>query len=532
VIYDDDGSPDGTGALMYLLSHPDVDLKAIMITYGEAYPEPYIQHIARKLDSFGITGIPYGPGQSAPLEGNNVFPESMRESANNFWGWPIPNQDKTYPATPAADLYISILNQASEPVNIFISGPCTNLAQALRLDPGIREHIAGIYIMGGAVYVPGNISDLVANSGNTTAEWNIYGDPVAAGEVFASGLDVYIVPLDATNQVTATRDDTNAWRTGGGPANFAADIFESLMANWNTGNVSIWDLMTAAIMLNPELCGTQTLPLEVDMDFGKTSGQTRVVDGGQPNVEVCLEPDVDAIHQTMTEVFSGAALPTASSIEPTAAATVQQPQPAEIPVTATPENLVFFDGFDGALQPGWSWENEKPDEYAFTQDGWLNITGEDASLLYGQGQINLLWYELPEGDFAITVHLRADPDANFQQAAIFLYEDLENYVAINRGYCSVCSTGGNGIFMEYKIGGGWDAYEIAFDATDLYLKLESKQNTISGYYAEAPGEWQRLGRFGNYFTFKHVGLGVSNCDRAGVDGDLVGSFDYFEISRP
>ena len=45
VIFDDDGSPDGTTALLYLLSHPEVDVKAINISYGEAHPEIYIQHI-------------------------------------------------------------------------------------------------------------------------------------------------------------------------------------------------------------------------------------------------------------------------------------------------------------------------------------------------------------------------------------------------------------------------------------------------------------------------------------------------------
>ena len=32
----------------------------------------------------------------------------------------------------------------------------------------------------------------------------------------------------------------------------------------------------------------------------------------------------------------------------------------------------------------------------------------------------------------------AAPDSNFQQAAIFLYEDTHSYMAINRGYCEPC----------------------------------------------------------------------------------------------
>ncbi len=304
VIFDDDGSPDGTTALFYLLSHPDVSVEAIGISYGEAYPDVYIQHIGRKLDSLGIQNVPLGAGQSAPLAGNNSFPEALRQGANNFWGLPIPNADRTYPAQNAADLMMSVVNQSPVPVTIFVSGPLTNLAQALRMDPGIGKNIAAVYIMGGAVYVPGNISDLLPDTDNTVAEWNIYADPLAAKEVFEAGLDLYLVPLDATNQVTISRDDTAHWREGGGAADFAADIYDMLLNNWGVQEAAIWDLMTAAIMVKPELCGFDPLRLEVITGEGPTSGQTVPVATGEPNAQVCLRPDASQIKQTLIDVFS------------------------------------------------------------------------------------------------------------------------------------------------------------------------------------------------------------------------------------
>jgi hypothetical protein len=77
--------------------------------------------------------------------------------------------------------------------------------------------------------------------------------------------------------------------------------------------------------------------------------------------------------------------------------------------------------------------------------------------------------------------------------------------------------------MEYKIGGAGGTYMIALQETDLYLRLESKDNVITASSATKPGQWQRLGRFGNYFLFKRVGLGVTNSDRESNDNsDLVG----------
>ncbi|MDD5371147.1 MAG: nucleoside hydrolase [Anaerolineaceae bacterium] len=104
--------------------------------------------------------------------------------------------------------------RSPEPLALFVSGPSTDLAQALRLDPGIREHILAVYRMGGAVYVSGNLTDFSANPANVSAEWNIYIDPLAASEVFESGLPIYLVPLDATNQVSVRLVDTQQWRAG------------------------------------------------------------------------------------------------------------------------------------------------------------------------------------------------------------------------------------------------------------------------------------------------------------------------------
>jgi regulation of enolase protein 1 (concanavalin A-like superfamily) len=215
------------------------------------------------------------------------------------------------------------------------------------------------------------------------------------------------------------------------------------------------------------------------------------------------------------------------------AAQPEEAEPAEEPApvpTATPEGQFFRDDFTDSIQPGWEWENENPAKWTITSDGWLEIIGETESLLGDEWQSNLLWYQLPEGDFVITAHLKTKPFENFHQATVYIYEDPENYIAINRGYCDICElTKGNGIYMEYKIDSAWGGYQKATDAEDVYLRLESSNDMISGYYAFEEGQWERLGRFGNYFEFNKVGIGVSNVNSA---NDVVGMFDYFEITRP
>ncbi len=303
VIYDDDGSPDGTSALLFLLSDPRVDLRAVSVSYGEAHPRVFIQHLGRLLERYGYGEIPLGAGQDAPLEGNNAFPDFVREGSDGFWGFGMSGDGQTYPVEDSAELMVRTIMQSDKPVTLFVSGALTNLAEAIRLESGIKENIAAVYIMGGAIYVPGNLPGLEPETSNTTAEWNIYADPLAASEVFTAGLNLYLVPLDATNQVFLTRDDTRAWRKGGSIPDFAADIFDSQMESWGRDRIEMWDLVTAEIMMNPQHCTFTPLRLEVVTEEGQTEGQTSVVDG-EANVNVCLKPDNAAIMGTLAEVFS------------------------------------------------------------------------------------------------------------------------------------------------------------------------------------------------------------------------------------
>lgn len=174
-----------------------------------------------------------------------------------------------------------------------------------------------------------------------------------------------------------------------------------------------------------------------------------------------------------------------------------------------------------------------------TDDGWLQITGDNPSFFSSGDNIslvNFLTRDLPEGEFEIRAHLRAEPSENFQQATIFIFEDPNNYIALNIGFCDLCLEGGNGYFMETFIDNNpfGDAYIIPRDAaeTDVYLRLVNADGSLTGYRATQPDQWQRVGAFGNYFEFELVGLGVTNSNQNGVAQDLVGQFDYFEIREP
>jgi inosine-uridine nucleoside N-ribohydrolase len=304
LIYDDDGSRDGMAALLYLLSYPDISIQAITISYGEAHPNLYIQHVGRVLDNFGIGEVPLGAGQDMPLAGGGPFPNWLRHLSDNFWDYPLPDAGKTYPFQNAPELMVSIIDQASEPVTIFLSGPFTNLAQALLLDPSIKKNISAVYFMGGAVYVPGNITNLIPSSNNRVAEWNILADPQAAEEVFESGLELYMIPLDATNKVLFSQGDVHPWHKGGEKADMVADLYDIMFNSFGFKKTEIFDLTAAAIMVNPQSCNFQPLHLDVMIDDGPALGQTTVVPNTEPNIYACLQPNADQVKHSVNEAFS------------------------------------------------------------------------------------------------------------------------------------------------------------------------------------------------------------------------------------
>ena len=259
--------------------------------------------------------------------------------------------------------------------------------------------------------------------------------------------------------------------------------------------------------------------------------QVGVVEGvpsfNQVGLGAANAPSPDGIQEDLTAYFDYLEV---SIIDTPALTGSDLPIPTPTPEpTATseptllPEGILFRDDFEGYLQPGWSWVNEEPDRWRFIDDGFLEITGNNLAFYHEGNDIgltNFLTRELPDGEFMITAHIISDPNENFHQATIYIYEDRFNYIALNIGFCDLCPTGGPGFYMETFIDNnpGSDAYHIPRDPdiTDVYLRLVNQGGSLTGYYATEEGVWQRAGAFGNFFDFNLVGLGTTNSKPAGL----------------
>ena len=206
VIFDTDMAHEDMIAALFLLGHPNINLRAITVAgTGEAHCQPGVAHALRLVAISDHDAIPVACGPQTPLAGDHVFPTSWREAANNAYSVELPTETRE-PTLSAPDLIIDILQNFEEKISIVAVGPLTNIAAALQKSPEIGANIETTTIMGGAVDVPGNVGVSSVGINNDFAEWNINIDPAAANIVFNSGVPITLVPLDATKEVPVTRN--------------------------------------------------------------------------------------------------------------------------------------------------------------------------------------------------------------------------------------------------------------------------------------------------------------------------------------
>lgn len=291
VIIDTDMAVDDWFAILYLLQKPGVNVLAITVTgTGEAHCDPGVKNALGLLKLAEHAPIPVACGPEIPLKGSNVFPDSFRDSVDSMLGLRLPTGSNPSSATEAVDLIAEVLSSASAPVDILALGPQTNLAEFVMNYPELKSKVGKIYLMGGAVNVPGNVASWI--EGNTKAEWNIFIDPYAANQVFASGIPIVMVGLDATNQCPLTMDFYNRVKVNSNTpeAKFVRDALERMQSFIESGRWFFWDPMAAAIMLDESLAAFEEQPIYVVEEPGKELGAT-IVFAGAPLIQVTISAD-------------------------------------------------------------------------------------------------------------------------------------------------------------------------------------------------------------------------------------------------
>jgi pyrimidine-specific ribonucleoside hydrolase len=305
IIVDTDAGSDDFMAVSLLLSQPSVKIDAITVVNGLVHVDAGARNMGRLLDLAGRQSVPVFAGRNTPLRGNAEFPAEWRKISDDLPGVPLPPAARPAEHKRAADYLVEHLRDAREPVQILALGPLTNLAEALERDHSIARNIREIVIMGGAVRVPGNLqAGGVFHTNNSTAEWNMFIDPMAARIVFRSGVPIRLIALDATNKVKIGPEFLRQFKAKSLTplGRVVAGVLEADRESIDQGIFYAWDPLAAAALLRPSIVKTAAMHIEIKEDAPE-EGRT-MASPGEPNAKVAVDADADAFRALFLESFA------------------------------------------------------------------------------------------------------------------------------------------------------------------------------------------------------------------------------------
>ena len=177
----------------------------------------------------------------------------------------------------AVDFIIDTVMAGDGDITLVPIGPFTNIAAAFTLEPRLSQK-AQIVMMGGA-------------TDRVRPEWNALCDPEATRIVFGIGVPITMVGLDVTTKCIMSYEQVQAIGSVDRPIN---QICFELIHLWGGDNPeprpTLHDPLALATLIDPTLCETQEMRIEVETQADHLRGATVPV-GGEPTISVCTSVD-------------------------------------------------------------------------------------------------------------------------------------------------------------------------------------------------------------------------------------------------
>jgi len=294
LVVDTDMAPDDVTAILSLVRDPRVELLAIAVDgTGEAHC-PGGMFVARAvLTMLEITSVPVACGRQSPYGDAEPFPDAWRAGADVANGLRLVSPAFA-PESASAEQLLADLAQseaaAGRTLTILTLGTLTNIAGAVALDPDFAKRVRLVSMLG-AIGVPGNVEPSDPAAGAPTAEWNAHADPTAVRLVLEAGVDLTLVPLDATNDVPLTRELYAALESdhAAAPADIVYELW-SLNTYMLDSGFFLWDPLAAAVVRDPSIVRTRAATVRVVEGAGLDGGRLVEDPGGAP-VTVAIGAD-------------------------------------------------------------------------------------------------------------------------------------------------------------------------------------------------------------------------------------------------
>jgi purine nucleosidase len=261
---------DDAFAVALALRSPELQILGVTTTFGDT--ETRAKLLDRFLAEAGRSEIPVAAGTPSPVK--STFTQRRYAESGHF---AKPGQAN------AVDFLLQQIQRYPGEITLIAIGPLMNVGAAIDRDSATFRKLKRVVLMGGSINR--GYCDLgYGPPQGPQPEWNILNDIPSAQKLFASGVPLFVMPLDST-QLKMDEVKRAFLFSQGTPV---TDALTLLYHQWGQETPTLFDPMTIAFIVNPALCPVQPIHIRVD-----EKGFTRP-EPGLPNAQVCLDSNPDA----------------------------------------------------------------------------------------------------------------------------------------------------------------------------------------------------------------------------------------------
>lgn len=271
VVLDVDTGIDDALAIMLALRSPELEVLGITCVSGNVHVDKVVANTKAVVELMEEKIQVYKGAQKPLLRDLRTAEWVHGEDglANTYLA-----RDKGYKSDGnAIEALISLSREYSGDLVVVTTGPLTNLALALSVEPEVIDHIKEHYMMGGAF----GVTEYGFGNASASAEFNIWQDPEAAKIVFQSELVTYAIGLDVTMDPSSalTLEDAEEIRKRGCVVcELAYRITKFYIENTGDPLMRLHDPMAVAAVVDKSLFEFVSLPVEVEVAGNVTVGTT------------------------------------------------------------------------------------------------------------------------------------------------------------------------------------------------------------------------------------------------------------------
>jgi purine nucleosidase len=278
---------DDAFAVALALRSPELQILGITTTFGDT--ETRAKLLDRFLAEAGRPEIPVAAG--VPTSPKGTFTQRRYTESGHF----------AKPSHPDAVAFLlDQIRRNPGQITLIAIGPLTNVGAAIDKDAATFRKLKRVILMGGSIHR--GYGDLgFGPPPPPQPEWNILNDVPSAQKLFAAGVPLFAMPLDAT-QLKLDEVKRAFLFSRGTPL---TDALTLLYHEWGQQTPTLFDPMTIAFLVNPALCPVQPMHIRVD-----EKGFTRPDPGplsapNSPNAQVCLDSNSDAFFRFLLPRLAG-----------------------------------------------------------------------------------------------------------------------------------------------------------------------------------------------------------------------------------